>query len=109
VELPTYFEAENMDFKYQLTCIGQFAQAIVKEKVNGNKFVVQTDKPGVEVSWQVTGVRQDAWAKANRVVPETPKEARNKGKFLHPELFGADKSQQIGSKSQKSLPTPPGN
>ena len=109
IELPAYFEAENMDFKYQLTCIGQFAQAIVKEKVSGNKFVVQTDKPGVEVSWQVTGVRQDAWAKANRVVPETPKEARNKGKFLHPELFGADKSQQIGSKSQKSLPTPPGN
>lgn len=109
VELPAYFEAENMDFKYQLTCIGQFAQAIVKQKVSGNKFVVQTDKPGVEVSWQVTGVRQDAWAKANRVVPETPKEARNKGKFLHPELFGADKSQQIGSKSQKSLPTPLGN
>ncbi len=96
VELPSYFEAENMDFKYQLTCIGQFAQAIVKEEVKGNKVVIQTDKPKVKVSWQVTGVRQDAYAKAHRVVPEVEKQAYEKGKYLHPELFGARKEEGIG-------------
>ncbi|MBK7009739.1 MAG: hypothetical protein IPH36_14490 [Saprospiraceae bacterium] len=33
-------------------------------------------------------MRQDAWAKEHRFVPEVEKEAKNKGKYLHPELFG---------------------
>ena len=32
VALPEWFEALNRDFRYQLTVIGQFAQAIVAEK-----------------------------------------------------------------------------
>ncbi|HLF65796.1 MAG TPA: hypothetical protein VI603_18690 [Saprospiraceae bacterium] len=59
VLLPDYFEALNEEFRYQLTCIGQFAQAIIAEKISDNKFTIQTDKPNVEVSWQVTGVRHD--------------------------------------------------
>jgi hypothetical protein len=96
VALPTYFEAENVDFKYQLTCIGQFAQAIVGEKIKGNQFVIRTDKPNVEVSWQVTGVRNDAYARAHRVVPEVEKPAHEKGKYLHPELYGAREEDRIG-------------
>lgn len=52
-----------MDFRYQLTCLGQFAQAIIIEKVKNNQFKIQTDKPNTEVSWQITGVRNDAYAK----------------------------------------------
>ena len=104
VELPAYFEALNMEFRYQLTCMGQFAQAIVKEKVAGNRFVIQTDKPGVEVSWQVTGVRQDAYAKAHRVVPEVDKKAEDKGKYLHPELFGAGLEDRIGGNRTPDTP-----
>ena len=33
VTLPEWFETLNRDFRYQLTVIGQFAQAIVSEKV----------------------------------------------------------------------------
>lgn len=33
VELPDYFETLNSDFRYQLTVVGRFAQAIVAEKV----------------------------------------------------------------------------
>ncbi len=94
VKLPSYFEAENLDFKYQLTVIGQFAQAIIKEEVSGNRFTIQTDKPNVKVSWQVTGVRDDAWANAHRIVPEVEKKGVEKGKYLHPELFG--KSKDLG-------------
>ena len=45
VELPEYFESLNRDFRYQLTVIGAFAQAIVKEEVSDNQFTIQTDQP----------------------------------------------------------------
>ncbi|MBL7765598.1 MAG: hypothetical protein JNJ58_05865 [Chitinophagaceae bacterium] len=111
VSLPSYFEAENKDFKYQLTVIGTFAQAIIKEEVTANQFVIQTSQPNVKVSWQVTGVRQDAWANANRVVPELEKSAADKGYYLHPELFGKPATQSVGPKGNlsanvRNLPTP---
>jgi hypothetical protein len=43
-------------------------------------------KPGLKVSWQVTGVRQDAWAKAHPVAVEEKKPER--GYYVHPELYG---------------------
>ena len=91
VIMPSYFEAANKDFRYQLTTIGTFAQAIIKEKVSGNKFVIQTSTPNVEVSWQVTAVRADKFANENRIVPEKEKEF--KGTYLHPELYGAGNEQ----------------
>lgn len=88
VTLPSYFEALNKDFRYQLTVMGTFAQAIVAEKVSGNQFTIKTDKPNVEVSWQVTGIRKDKFAEANRVVPEVEKEEQNKGHYLHAKEYG---------------------
>lgn len=67
VELPRHFQAQNRDFRYQLTVIGQFAQVIVLRKVHNQLFVIKTDKAGVEVSWQVTGVRHDASAEVRRM------------------------------------------
>jgi hypothetical protein len=96
VQLPSYFEAENIDFKYQLTVIGQFAQAIVWKEIKDNSFVIRTDKPGVKVSWQVTGVRNDPWAQKNRGVPEVEKRDNEKGKYLAPELYGQPKEKGIG-------------
>jgi len=87
VELPSYFEALNQDFRYQLTVIGQFAQAIVAKEIVGNRFTIQTSKPAVKVSWQVTGIRHDAYAEAHRVVVEEEKPAAERGTYLHPELF----------------------
>ena len=93
VQLPGYFEAENIDFRYQLTVIGEFAQAVVKEKISGNQFIIMTDKANIEVSWQVTGIRNDAYAREYRVIPEVDKKGVEKGKYLHPELFGRSKSE----------------
>ena len=73
VTLPKYFEALNRDFRYQLTVVGEFAQAIVAEKVRDNTFKVRTNKPNVEVSWQVTGVRKDKFAEENRIQVESEK------------------------------------
>jgi hypothetical protein len=88
VELPEWFEALNRDFRYQLTCIGGFAPVYVAEKVHGNAFRIAGGSPGLEVSWQITGVRQDAWANAHRIRVEENKPGNEQGYFLHPEVFG---------------------
>lgn len=84
VQLPSYFESLNGDYRYQLTVIGQFAQAIIGNEVRNNQFVIKTDKPNVKVSWQVTGIRQDAFAKAHPIIPEVYKTAEERGKYLYP-------------------------
>jgi hypothetical protein len=95
VNLPEWFETLNGDFRYQLTVIGQFAQAIVGSKISAHRFTIRTDKPNVEVSWQVTGVRHDPFAKAHPLVVEEPKDARLRGFYIHPELYGAPQEKQI--------------
>ena len=97
VQMPGWFEALNRDFRYQLTAIGQFAQAIVASKIANNSFTIQTDKPNVEVSWQVTGIRHDAWADANRIPVEQMKAGKERGMYLHPELFGAPVETSIAA------------
>ena len=102
VVLPDYFEALNRDFRYQLTVIGQFAQAIVGTKIKNHRFTIRTDKPGVEVSWQVTGIRQDAYANANRIPVEEVKPPAEQGYYLHPELYGQPDSRRVGSNQSAS-------
>jgi len=88
VQLPDYFAALNRDFRYQLTVLGQFAQAIVEQEIENGGFQIRTDKPGVKVSWQVTGIRTDPWAERNRIPVEENKLPSDQGKYLHPELYG---------------------
>jgi hypothetical protein len=87
VELPDWFQALNRDFRYQLTVIGTFAQAIVGEKIKGNKFTIQTNAPNVEVSWQVTGIRKDRFADKHRIPVEEVKQESERGFYLHPDAF----------------------
>jgi hypothetical protein len=95
VHLPEWFEAENGDFRYQLTVIGgRFAQAIVSEEIHDHRFTISTNATQVKVSWQVTGVRQDAFAKAHPLVVERPKIASERGFYLHPELYGQPEEKQ---------------
>jgi len=94
IELPEWFEALNRDVRYQLTVIGEFAQAIVADEVRDNRFLIRTDKPNVKVSWQVTGIRQDAFANANRIPVEQDKSEDQRGRYLHPKAFGV--STQLG-------------
>jgi len=95
VQLPGWFEALNTDFRYQLTVIGQFAQAVVAREIQNHQFEIRTNAPNVKVSWQVTGVRQDAYAKAHPLVVEEEKDSRTQGFYIHPELYGAPAEKQI--------------
>lgn len=95
IELPEWFDALNKDFRYQLTVIGDFAQAIVSEEISNNHFSIKTDKPNVKVSWQVTGIRQDAYANANRILVEEMKGDKDRGKYLHPIVYNLPKTYGI--------------
>jgi len=95
VQLPDYFEALNKDFRYQLTVVGQFAQAIVSQEIQNKLFTIQTDKPNVKVSWQVTGIRKDPWAEKNLIVVEEQKSAETKGYYLNPEAYNLPKTRSL--------------
>jgi hypothetical protein len=94
VKLPDWFQALNTDFRYQLTVIGQFAQAIVSKEIENNQFTISTNATFVKVSWQVTGVRQDPYAKAHPLVVEQEKPANERGFYIHPELYGQPEEKQ---------------
>jgi hypothetical protein len=102
VTMPEWFESLNTDFRYQLTVMGQFAQAIVSEKMTGNTFKIKTSLPNVEVSWQVTGVRQDAFAKKNRIPVEELKPETERGTYLHPTAFGKTEEQGVRWRQQQA-------
>ncbi|MGD9790965.1 MAG: hypothetical protein AB7Q00_10735 [Phycisphaerales bacterium] len=100
VKLPHYFEALNMEYRYQLTVIDEkdsdeFVQAKVVKAIEGNRFRIRTSVGSTAVSWQVTGVRNDAFARQHRVVVEEEKSATEKGKYLHPVEFGLPASRGI--------------
>jgi hypothetical protein len=104
VQLPEYFGALNRDFRYQLTVIRTFAKSTVAEKITDNHFRIKTSLPNVKVSWQVTGIRQDAYANRNRISVEEDKPESERGLYLHPEAFGQSPEKSIlqFNKSAKS-------
>jgi hypothetical protein len=95
IQLPDWFQTLNRDFRYQLTSIGAFSPVYVAQKVQNNAFKIAGGKAGMEVSWQVTGIRQDPWADAHRIPVEENKPARERGFYLHPELYGAPQEKGI--------------
>jgi hypothetical protein len=95
VEMPDYFDALNKDFRYQLTVIGTFAQAIIAREMKGNRFVIKTNAASVKVSWMVTGVRHDAYADRHRIKVEEDKPERERGFYLHPEVFNQPEEKSI--------------
>ena len=93
ITLPDWFESLNRDFRYQLSVIDetdsdQFVQAKVVQKITDGAFTIRTSAPGVEVSWQVTGIRQDPFANAHRIPVEQDKPLAERGTYLHPEARG---------------------
>jgi trimeric autotransporter adhesin len=74
VTLPDWFEALNQDFRYQLTCIGGYAPIYVASEVSGNRFRIAGGRSGLKVSWQLTGIRHDAYANTHRIPVEVDKQ-----------------------------------
>ncbi len=103
VVMPEYFSALNKEFRYQLTVIGQFSQAIIEKEIENNQFVIRTDKPNIKVSWQVTGIRRDKFAEANRIMVEIDKLPDEQGKYLYPDAYGQPIEKGIDYENMKRL------
>ncbi|MBC7262448.1 MAG: hypothetical protein H5T63_10600 [Chloroflexi bacterium] len=88
VQLPAWFGALNRDFRYQLTCIGGYAPVYIAEEIQDNRFKIAGGKPGLKVSWQVTGIRQDPWANDHRIAVEEDKSPDEQGTYLYPAGYG---------------------
>ena len=102
VQLPEWFEAMNTDFKYQLTAIGAPGPNLyIARKVSGNSFEIAGGSSGMEVSWQITSVRNDNFAKSNPLEIESKKKADEIGYYLHPESFGLSEEKGIDYHVQK--------
>jgi len=96
VEMPEWFEALNSDFRYQLTAIGAPGPNLyIAEKMANRQFKIAGGVPGGEVSWQVTGIRKDAFANTHRIPVEQAKTPTEQNHYLEPELFGQPESQAI--------------
>jgi hypothetical protein len=101
VQLPDYFEALNKDFRYQLTCIGGFAPVYIAEEISGNSFKIAGGQLGMKISWQVTGIREDPFAEANRIQVEVNKPAEERGKYLYPKAYGLSEKHGIDYEMKK--------
>ena len=50
----------------------------------------------MKVSWQVTGVRQDAYMRAHPMKVEVEKSEKERGHYLRPELFDQPEEKSVG-------------
>src|ERR687897_3107254 len=74
IELPDWFGILNRDFRYQLTAVGAPGPNLyIAEGVKQNRFQVAGGRPYAHVSWQVTGVRQDTYAREHPIRVEEDK------------------------------------
>jgi hypothetical protein len=96
VLLPGWFEALNKAFRYQLTAIGTSGPDLyIAEEISNQRFKIAGGKPHMKVCWQVTGIRQDAWAKEYPLPVEQDKPEQEQGYYLHPELYGEAEQKSI--------------
>ena len=130
IELPDWFGIINKDFRYQLTAIGapgpnlyiaeEISEATTNTKYsskrssssnknkNNSSFRIAGGTSGMKVSWQVTGIRKDPWVNANRIQVEEDKPAKERGYYLHPDLYSQPEDKGISHllfpKEEQELP-----
>jgi hypothetical protein len=94
VRLPKWFQALNKDFSYSLTAIGKPAPDLhISREISHNRFTIAGGNPNMTVSWQVTGIRKDAWASTYGFATEELKSEKERGHAICP----------TGSSSQRGL------
>lgn len=101
VTLPNWFSAVNENELFQLTVIddansADFVLAKVVQRVKNGKFKIRTSKPGVSVSWMVTGRRHDPTSNAYPFEVERMKTKEERGKYYEPSAYGKDPSLGMG-------------
>jgi hypothetical protein len=67
----------------------------VAREADDGRFSIAGGSRGQKVCWQVTGIRDDAWARANPMAVEEAKARGSRGRYLHPELFGQGEERSV--------------
>jgi len=88
VTLPDWAEQANTGFRYQLTGIGAAGSVYVAAEVADGGFTIAGGEPGQRVCWQLTGVRDDPWARAHPLIVEPEKPDAEKGHYQYPAAYG---------------------
>ena len=74
IALPAYVAALHESYRYQATPIGAPAPDLhIQAEFSGNQFVVAGGKPGMKVSWQMTGVMRGGKFPVEEKKPEAPR------------------------------------
>jgi hypothetical protein len=108
-QLPEYFEDINIEFEYQLTPVGGPAPMLhVAAEVEGNRFLIAGGTPGQRISWTVTAVRNDAWVRAHPMPDVMPKPEYQRGRYLHPELWGQPAEKAVFDNRAPAMEPSPG-
>ncbi len=112
VDLPDYFSDINTNFKYQLTVVddeasADFVQVKIGKKIKGNRFLIMSSKPRVEVSWRVDADRNDLYVRKHQPKDVMDKEGSEKGTYQHPELYGLGQERQTNYDPGDAKTTPP--
>jgi hypothetical protein len=113
IDFPDWFGALNKDFCYQLTAIGapgpnlyiaeeipdgvtNYSNSSSNNKKNNNSsFKIAGGTSGMKVSWQVTGIRKDPYAKAHPIQVEEDKPDKERGYYIYPDLYGQPEEKGI--------------
>jgi trimeric autotransporter adhesin len=77
----------------------------IAREIKGNRFKISGGRPHGKVSWQVTGIRHDAYANANRILVEQEKTGAERGRYLYPEGFGHSEQDSVAAAASASPPT----
>ncbi|HTK81326.1 MAG TPA: hypothetical protein VL633_03470, partial [Bacteroidota bacterium] len=102
VQLPAWFSALNRDFRYQLTAIGAPGPNLyIAKEIANNVFKIAGGSANMKVSWQVTGIRHDAYAEQNRIPVEQDKIGDERGKYLYPQGFGMPEEKDVNYSPEK--------
>lgn len=111
VVLPAFVQKVTRDFRYQLTAIGAAMPNLhVAEKVRDGRFAIAGGVANKQVSWEVKGVRDDAWVRTFGHAAEPMKPEAVRGTYLNPSLHGAPpEAAQFPAKSLDDEQAPTSN
>lgn len=102
VELPAYYEAINIDPRYQLTAIGAPAPMLhVASEIADNEFRIAGGQAGMRVSWEVKAKRNDAFVAQLGAPVEREKVGAEKGRYMQPTLYGQPESLGLDHTSRE--------
>lgn len=104
VSMPAWFETVNVEYRYQLTPTGAPGPNLYNaEKIRDNRFKIAGGEPGMEVSWQVSGLRNDPYTQDHRLPLEQAMPEEVLGTYLYPEGYGMPEELSLEAIEQRAM------